>query len=191
MKLSILAINMFMAQAVASPSRSDKADYARWMVSAYNWGVLSTISSMEGIEGQPFGNPNSFAEIDGIPYFYVSELDQSMQDVASNSLVSFTLSNAESLTSPMCGTVPYAGDPESPLCSRLVINGNFLNISGTSEGDAAKDVLFSEHKAMNLWPASHDWFVGKIEIEQLWEISMYGGASHITADEYYNATSFV
>ena len=56
--------------------------------------------------------------------------------------VGYTLSNAEKLSSPACGTIPYAGDEESPLCSRLSITGNFLNISGTDEEQTATDALF-------------------------------------------------
>jgi len=35
------------------------------MVEKYNWGVISTISTHEGLEGTPFGNPISIAEVCG------------------------------------------------------------------------------------------------------------------------------
>jgi len=41
---------------------------------------------------------------------------------------------------------------------------------------------------MKNWPADHSWFVGKLDITQLWEINMFGGASHITPDQYYAGT---
>lgn len=76
------------------------------MVENYDWGILSTISTMDGFEGTPFGNPNSFAQVGGTPYFYVSSLDQSIIDISSDSHVSLALSDAEALKSVACGTIP-------------------------------------------------------------------------------------
>ena len=158
------------------------------MVNKYTWGIMSTTSTMDGFAGMPFGNPNSYAQVDGTPYFYVSSLDQSMQDVAADSRVSLAISDAESLKSPACGNpLPKAGDPESPLCSRLTIMGKVLNVSGTPEADAAWDALQAAHPAMSSWPADHAWFIGKLEISHLWLINIFGGATNITPDEYYAA----
>eukprot|EP00620_Florenciella_sp_RCC1587_P020142 CAMPEP_0182557246 /NCGR_PEP_ID=MMETSP1324-20130603/1221_1 /TAXON_ID=236786 /ORGANISM="Florenciella sp., Strain RCC1587" /LENGTH=247 /DNA_ID=CAMNT_0024769265 /DNA_START=118 /DNA_END=862 /DNA_ORIENTATION=- len=175
MRAVILALALVFGVAVAG--RSDKAAYARGMVEDLDWGIMSTISTASDHVGAPFGNPQSHAEVDGVIYFYVSDMDQSMIDIASNNQVGYTLSNAEKLSSPACGTIPYAGDEESPLCSRLSITGNFLNISGTDEEQTATDALFAKHPAMKNWPADHSWFVGKLDITQLWEINMFGGAA--------------
>ena len=51
--------------------------------------------------GFAFGNPNSIAEVDGVPYFFVSALDQSMQDIEVDPRVSLTLSLAE-VNNPNC-----------------------------------------------------------------------------------------
>merc|ERR1711862_408074 len=83
------------------PKPADKIGTARWMAHNLNWGVLSTISSREeaGFElGDPFGNPNSFADANnGALYYYVSDLDGSMVDVftGGNTRVSWALSEAE------------------------------------------------------------------------------------------------
>ena len=168
--------------------RSDKVDWAHKMVDEYKWGILSTTSTMSGFEGTPFGNPNSYAQVDGTPYFYVSSLDQSMQDVAADSHVSLAISDAEALKSPACGApFPKAGDPESPICSRLTIMGTFKNVSGTPEANAAWDALQAAHPAMSSWPADHAWFIGKLDISHLWLINIFGGASNITPEEYFAA----
>jgi hypothetical protein len=65
--------------------------------------------------------------------------------------------------------------------------GKFTNVSGTSEGDAAQAALFAAHPSMANWPASHDFFVGKLAIDSLWLINMYGGAAIIDAAEYHAA----
>ena len=38
------------------------AKTARWIVHNSTWGTLSTISTRKGLEGRPFGNPNSIAD---------------------------------------------------------------------------------------------------------------------------------
>lgn len=190
MKCASLSVAIFSLAAGAAATdnstvtRDDKVGWARQMVSKYDWGILGTISTMAGLEGTPFGNPNSIAEVDGQPYFYVSSLDQSIQDIQSDAHVSLALSDAEDLASTACGTI--AGDPESPLCSRLTISGTFLNISGTSEADEAWTALTAKHPAMATWPSDHSWFIGKIQISHLWLINFYGGATNITPDEYYS-----
>lgn len=77
------------------PSWRDKAGTARWMSRNIDWGVIATKSHTLG--GVPFGNVNSFVDMgDGHLYFYVSPWDTSMQDVAADSHVSFTISEAMS-----------------------------------------------------------------------------------------------
>ena len=81
-----------------------------------------------------------------------------------------------------------AGDPESPLCSRLTISGSFLNVTDATESATAWAALKKAHPAMANWPSSHDFFVGKMEITQMWLINAFGGASIISAAEYFNQT---
>ena len=56
--------------------------------------VLATASVHLGNKW-PFGNANSHADENGHLYFYVSNMDASMQDVAVDPRVSFTLSEAQ------------------------------------------------------------------------------------------------
>mmetsp|Transcript_26625 Transcript_26625/g.71473 ORF Transcript_26625/g.71473 Transcript_26625/m.71473 type:complete len:112 (-) Transcript_26625:601-936(-) len=86
MRAVILALALVFGVAVAG--RSDKAAYARGMVEDLDWGIMSTISTASDHVGAPFGNPQSHAEVDGVIYFYVSDMDQSMIDIASNNQVS-------------------------------------------------------------------------------------------------------
>ena len=233
--LRVTILLVALSAGAASPARSEHPEYARWMVETYHWGVMSSTSTLEGMEGVAFGNPQSHTEIDGTPYFYVSDMDQTMKDIAANPKVSYTLSSAESATDATCAIPvsatplackpPHAyvrrgrilcagarrracpprflvdlcslscsshhlqtgGDPESPLCSRLNMVGTFTNVSGTSEGDTAQAALFAAHPSMTNWPASHGFFVGKLSIDSLWLINMYGGAAIIDTAEYHAA----
>lgn len=170
------------------------AKTARWIVHNSTWGTLSTISTRKGLEGRPFGNPNSIADgptgaSTGVPYFYVSGMDQSMIDIAKDKGVSLTLSEAALPGFTSCAiTSSGSGDPENPPCARLVISGSFLNISGTEEAAIAERALFSRHPVMATWPSDHSWFFGKLDIADLWMIDTYGGAASIDPKDYFDAS---
>ena len=184
----ILALSALALSAAAPPPTNSKAETARWMVHMIDWGVLSTISTRaKGTKtGAPFGNPISYADDykTGAPYFFVSGLDASMVDIFeaknSTSYVSLTLSEASLYTQKQNTCMPSApgGDPESPLCARLVLSGNFVNISGTPEEAQAKEVLFERHASMRDWPVDHNWFVGKV----LAPLPFFSGANPASND---------
>jgi hypothetical protein len=177
-----------------APKPKEKALSARWMMHTLNWGVLSTISTR--LEGSPpFGNPISFVDghcdhSTGIPYFYGSDMDQSFIDVKENDKVSLTLSEAQ--VPSVCGAetmkgcdITTFGDPENPMCARLVVTGKLVRLE--EEADEyihAKKALFERHKVMKTWPADHGWVVAKIEIEDIWLIDFFGGASVLKVEDY-------
>lgn len=67
--LLVTGLAVAASQQVGPPSIDDKAAYARWMVNQHSWGVISTISTQEGFEGVPFGNPVSVGDGgSGSPY---------------------------------------------------------------------------------------------------------------------------
>merc|ERR1711924_40516 len=145
------------------------------MTDNLNWGVLSTTSSRTeaGSEiGDPFGNPNSFAdENNGALYYYVSNLDSSMVDVfnAGNTRVSWALSEAQlsgTNVVPDCVIGSALGDPENPPCARLVMSGEFTKLdNSTAEHDTAKNALFQKHPSFKNLPEDHGFFVGKVELD--------------------------
>ena len=128
---------------------------------------------------KPFGNPNSFVDTgDGRQYFYVSDLDATMVDVAENSVVSFTLSEAQ---------IPgLCSEPEDPTCARLTFTGRMVNASA-SLVPKVKDAMFARHPEMKEWPSSHDFhFVTIDPVTSIWLVDFYGGATEIDPACYYN-----
>ena len=164
-----------------------------------DWGVLSTTSTRtEGTAvGDAFGNPYSFAEVGGVPYFYGSTLDASMTDAftgaGASPRASFSLSEAElsgddELSSCRIGSI--LGDPENPPCARLVLSGALVNVSGTPEGAAAWTALVAKHPSFADYPASHDFFVSKLDVDGIFFIDMFGGADYLDPAAYLaNSTS--
>ena len=69
--------------------------------------------------------------------------------------------------------------------SLVEVMGKFANVSGMLEAGPAEEALFAAHPAMATWPSDHSWFIGKLNILNLWLINIYGGADNITPDEYY------
>ena len=148
------------------------------------WGTLSTISTH--LDGAPFGQPKSFVDgsisnSTGDLYFYDSDMDESMKDVAEDSRVSFSLSSA---ALDLCGPTDTS-DPENPTCARAVFSGTFKIVTNPEEVKFAKDALFERHPMMVGWPDDHSWKIHKINISEIWFIDIYGGAKIVDIDDYY------
>jgi len=186
------------------PDNSAKAETARWMVHYLDWGVLSTISTRLG-DGDtspiPFGNVYSYVdgmcnESTGVIYLYGTYMDQSFTDSKKNDIVALTLSEA-SISSvcadrdilSSCSLASNYGDPENPVCGRVTLTGKLVELDADSkEHDFAKNAFFERHPSMAGWPINHSWIIGKIEIQDIWLLDFYGGASIIDTKEYFAAT---
>ncbi|KAJ3694911.1 hypothetical protein LUZ60_000288 [Juncus effusus] len=166
---------------LAKPDPFDAAATARWLASENSWGVLSTISSDLG--GSPFGNVVSYSDGLpkkglGIPYFYLTTLDPTARDVLVDRRSSLTLSEFPLGT---CGKI----DPENPTCSKMTLTGK-LNLvdANCTEGQFAKQALFSKHPEMKGWPKNHNFKIFKLEIENIFLIDWFGGAKPLSPSEY-------
>ena len=198
------------------PNIWDKVATARWMVHNIDWGVLTTISSRaithrNGGDSTtattinsgsiPFGNIYSFVDgsctnSTGIPYFYGTYMDQSLQDMKHNPVASFTLSEASMDTACMphvsttsnpnpirqaCRIVPEtythhhnskksmsSGDPESPICARLTLTGvlEVVPMFSTEYNSTLYDGFHPRHPQMSHWPVDHHWIVFKLNVTQ-------------------------
>ena len=81
------------------------------------------------------------------------------------------------------------GDPENPVCARLTVTGTLVVLDeGSDEYILAQQALFQRHATMADWPADHEWVIAKIDIQDVWLIDFFGGASIIAVDEYFAAT---
>lgn len=187
-----------LAVGLASPPPVSKhAETARWIVEQLNYGVLSTTStrSVASTIGDPFGNPYAHAEVQGIPYFWASDLDSSMEDIFTaatpSTRVSFAMSEAQltgNASVAACEIGTALGDPENPPCARLVVSGNFIRLeAGSDEETSAKGALFERHPSFPNLP--HDFYAAKIEIDGIWLIDFYGAATVVSPDDYFAAST--
>jgi len=173
-------------------SHNEPLHTARWMGHVSTWGVLSTTSvRTEGTSlGVAFGNPNSFVDgstsnSTGRLFFYVSDLDASMQDIAQDSRCSFTLSEEwiESKNGKKCSEQGI--DTEDPTCTRLVFSGKMRTVTDSDPWfQFAHDALFARHPTMKTWPSDHSWLVTELAIEDIWMINYFGGAQILDPQEY-------
>jgi len=69
----------------------------------------------------------------------------------------------------------------------LVFGGKIRDITSSPEGNDAKSALFSYHPSMAKWPADHHWKIVKLDIDYIWMIDTFGGASIIEVSDYFNA----
>lgn len=172
------------------------AALARWLVHSLDWGSVSTISTLEGSDGMPFGNVYSFADGpcdagSGVPYLLGSDMGTSFKDLSANPQVSLTLTEAslssvcpERTPSPMCA-LSDMGDPGSPMCARVTLSGEFEIVDKASdEYSYFRAALVDRHPSMGFWPDSHDFNLAKINLQQVWLIGGFGGALIMSPEEY-------
>jgi len=172
-----------------APIFTEKASTARWMAHELGFGVLSTTSTNAGYKGVAFGNPQSFADgtVDnstGRLYWYMSPLDASAQDLSSDSRATWALS--EQMLNNYC--TKEKQDPEDPRCTRCVFVGALRNVTQADAlFPAARGALFARHPEMKEWPTDHHFSFFTMDIEAIWLIDMFGGASHVKPADYYKA----
>ncbi|XP_002741774.2 protein CREG1-like [Saccoglossus kowalevskii] len=188
---TVIAVCSGKVQNVNRPPYKDIAARARYVVHRADWAVVNTISTQPRMTGLAFSNTNALADglpdnSTGVPYFYVSPLDVSIQDIVTNNSVTVSFSEAEFNDIEDC-IITSGGDPESPLCTRLVLIGKMVSVIEQSERDFAKKALFTRHPLMPTWPESHNWEFMKLDIKDLWIIDFFGGGKHIPVEDYFNA----
>ena len=184
-----LALISFKASALLEvdkkkPAFWKKAETARWLSHQNVWGTFATTSVH--LQGRAWAQPKSFVDgtiesSTGIPYFYDSDMDTSMEDANANNAVSFSITMAQQM---MCGVNHI--DPEDPRCARVVLSGKFVEVTDETELEFARTALFERHPAMASWPADHSWKIHKLVMDEVWLIDIYGGATFVNVDEYYN-----
>lgn len=200
---------MCIAVAQAQPSSSKRppafegARVARWLVSQTTWGTIATISNAHdsGSNGTAWANPQSFSDgiknstdpkefSTGTPYFFMTGLDETPQDLAANPMGAFSISESQINGDPTCQKT----DTEDPTCARISFSGKFIDVTktGTSEENAfAYKALLSQHPSMSGWGApgkgDHDFHIWKLDIESIFFLDFYGGSAPMTAEKYYAA----
>ena len=178
-------------------------EVARWLVSNTDWGSIATVSRGQAGQppGTPFANPQSFSDgianatephlrSTGTPYFYMTGLDETPQDLGSNPNGSLAITEAQISSDSICRRV----DTEDPTCARIVLTGTFIDVtvSGTSHENAyALQALYSKHPEMKNWGApgkgDHNFHIWKLNIQSIFFLDFYGGSSSFTVQEYLDA----
>ncbi|XP_071950293.1 protein CREG1-like [Antedon mediterranea] len=172
------------------PPYTHYAERARYIVHKADWAMLGTTSTHPAYQGRPFLNPNSICDgpVDnstGVPYMYASMLDISMKDIAKNSQITLAFSEAE-FNIDDCHLTKNS-DPESPLCSRLVMFGNVIQVSDPAELEFIKKAMFSRHPNMATWPVDHNFVFLKTKLTDIWMIDFFGGGITIDVNDYFKA----
>jgi len=167
------------------PKWQDKATMARYLVHYGDWGVVSAINPEAGLA--PFGTIQSYADgpinnSSGTPYFYIASISDTWKNINYNNTISLTISQAES---SYCEAKGF--DPEEPTCARITLTARMVKVQDSKEMSFAHDSLFARHPVMKTWPTGHDWQFYKMDLIGICLLDFYGGATHLSVSDYYNA----
>ena len=201
--VALLSLAGAVAQASNRPPAFEGARVARWLVSETTWGTIATISNAHdsGSNGTAWANPQSFSDgiknssdpneySTGTPYFFMTGLDETPQDLAINPMGAFSISESQISGDPTCQKT----DTEDPTCARISLSGKFIDVTktGTSQENAfAYKALLSKHPSMSTWGSpgkgEHDFHIWRLEIHSIFFLDFYGGSAPMTPDKYYAA----
>lgn len=177
-----------------SPSRppwEDKTRFARWLLHYSSWGVVSTESLK--MDGRAYGSVLSYSDgvgmdnSTGTPYLYITQWDESGQDLAANPNATLAVTE-EAISSTTGDKTCSEFDPEDPNCAKLTIVGQCVRVTGGNAIEQAKEILFSRHPQMKLWPANHGFQPFKFEMTDVVLLDFYGGATHIDPKTFLAAS---
>ena len=140
------------------------------------------------MNGEAFANIISYSEglesnSTGDLYFGVSDMDQSMVDIKSHNFVSLSMSEFQT---DYCAKNNW--DAEDPRCARLTFSGSFSKVKKDApEYKSALANLFKTHPSMKTWfqMPSHDFYLAKLTITNIWLIDFFGGAATVPVTAYY------
>ncbi|KAB0800682.1 hypothetical protein PPYR_06597 [Photinus pyralis] len=183
--ISINGISIFEA---GPPKPTNHALVAREVLHSSAWVSLSTISTMPDIKSFPYAGLESIVDgIDekgnGVPYFFVTALDQAILDIQADKRCSVMASMAQQ---DWC--VKYNLDQEDPRCQRVVLTGNFVWLDNkTEEYTKANENMLRKHPQFKYWPNAHDFTLAKMDIKQITLFDWFGGIKTIDLKEYFNA----
>lgn len=143
-----------------------KAETARWLVHESDWATLATTSVH--LNGVAWANTRSFVDgsddnATGVPYFLISNLDTSSEDLLKNDTCTLTLSQAE--INCFEHGVTGAWDAEDPRCTRLALTGRMEGVKDPQEKVFAEKALVSRHPIMQQWLELGGFHVVKLNIE--------------------------
>ncbi|XP_005370154.1 protein CREG1 isoform X2 [Microtus ochrogaster] len=169
------------------PPREDAPRVARFVTHVSDWGALATTSTLEAVRGRSFADVISFSDGppgagSGVPYMYLSPMQQLVSDLQEHPEATLTLSLAQTV---FCRK--HGFDPQSPLCVHIMLSGTVTKVN-EKEADYAKNSLFLRHPEMKTWPSSHNWFFAKLNITNIWVLDYFGGPKVVTPEEYFNVT---
>ncbi|KAB0800684.1 hypothetical protein PPYR_06598 [Photinus pyralis] len=170
------------------PKPTNHALVARQVLHNCPWIALSTISTMPAIKSYPYTSLQSIVDGfdekgNGVPYFYVTSLDQAIIDIQINNRCSVIASMAE-----LDWCTKYDIDAEDPRCQRVTLSGSFVWVNNaTEEHHMALDNIIRKHPQFKDLPKAHKFDVAKMEIKLITLFDWFGGIKTIDLDDYFNA----
>ncbi|KAI5058673.1 hypothetical protein GOP47_0026843 [Adiantum capillus-veneris] len=182
MMMSSLMVAYAASSTATRPDPNDAHLMARWLVASSSWAVISTTSLH--LKGAAWGNVADVSDgaptnSSGVPYFYLTMLDPTPQDLQANPKCSVTFSEHPFGT---CGNL----DAEDPRCAKLSLYGE-MNLLQENSSDFVfgKQSLFSKHPQMKDWPSQHKFNVYRLNIEDIFLIDYFGGPKKLNVSEYF------
>lgn len=165
---------------------TDHAKVARNLVHNSAWAAVGTISVDSKIPGFPMVNVISVADSkEGVIYFMLVDLDFTGQDWRKKNNVTFLF------TQDVNGECrAQKKDPMEPTCARAMMSGNVNEVVEEKEKETALKFFLKKHPAGASWIETHEFYLCKLNIENIYVLDFYGGPHQVSAEDYYKASLY-
>ena len=177
---------------VTPPPYFRPAQRARWLVYHSIWGTVSTKSVH--LHGAPWGNARSVADgvganSTGLPVLYLPTPDPTALDVAADSHVTISLTEAALADRVSPKGICNGMDPEDPTCARIALTGTLRALTGDEVTQA--EVNLGARHPLAPWLAHGGAHTGGqyfiIDLKSITFLDFYGGPAKVTVSEYLRA----
>ncbi|KAH8388268.1 hypothetical protein KR093_002316, partial [Drosophila rubida] len=178
------------AQIIADFLRESELNHAmiaRQLVHRANWASVGTLSTNEDVKDYPMVNiisiddNNEHKVSTGVIRFLLTDLDFTGKDWQHNNKVTFTFTDEQTLNCKNSNK-----DPMEPTCARTMISGQVNKMDPNSPNyNSSLSAFIARHPAAKKWISEHDFYLGELDIRNIYVLDFYGGPHHVNVSDYY------
>ena len=186
MRAEVEALTADPAEPVVVVVKASAATRARRLLAGTSFGSLATLDASWGV----FNNVVSFsdgldrrANATGVPLFCLTTMDATARNLEMDARASFVVSAKDAV--PEYG--PNACrllDAQEPPCPKLTLSGKLARLDQPRDMEMARRAIVARHPAVRAWPRDHSFAFYRLDIDNVFFLDHYGGATPITPKEF-------
>ena len=169
-----------------TPILPTPATRARRLLAGTSFGALATMDEKLGV----FNNVVSFsdgtdrrANATGVPFFCLTTMDATARNLEKDTRASFVVTAKDAVADYAPNACRFL-DAQEPPCPKLTLSGKLTRLGDPADMDLARRAIVARHPAVRAWPRDHSFAFYKLDIQNVFFLDHYGGATPISPKEF-------